>query len=98
MPFSFCVSSERPALVHTVQLPQQKHIEVPVAMNNPLPFPSSIMAPIGRPTTVPQETDEDEGLKRFEQVSLVLIFLNYFFYCNSDSVVIWSFSRRQRRW
>ncbi|XP_047446057.1 GRB10-interacting GYF protein 2 isoform X2 [Mugil cephalus] len=51
----------------TVQLLQQKPIDVPVAMNNPLPFPSSIMAPIGRPTTVPQDTDEDEGLKHFEQ-------------------------------
>ncbi|XP_022058805.1 GRB10-interacting GYF protein 2 isoform X1 [Acanthochromis polyacanthus] len=51
----------------TIQLPQQKPIEVPVAMNNPLPFPSSIMAPIGRPTTVPHDTDEDEGLKHFEQ-------------------------------
>ncbi|XP_023149331.1 GRB10-interacting GYF protein 2 isoform X4 [Amphiprion ocellaris] len=51
----------------TIQLPQQKPIEVPVAMNNPLPFPSSIMDPIGRPTTVPHDTDEDEGLKHFEQ-------------------------------
>ncbi|XP_067461987.1 GRB10-interacting GYF protein 2 isoform X1 [Thunnus thynnus] len=51
----------------TVQLPQQKPVEVPVAMNNPLPFPSSIMAPISRPTTVPHDTDEDEGLKHFEQ-------------------------------
>nr|XP_046264503.1 GRB10-interacting GYF protein 2 isoform X3 [Scatophagus argus] len=51
----------------TVQLPQQKPMEVPVAMNNPLPFPSSILAPISRPTTVPQDTDEDEGLKHFEQ-------------------------------
>ncbi|KAM4550965.1 GRB10-interacting GYF protein 2 isoform 5-T5 [Odontesthes bonariensis] len=51
----------------TVQLPQQKPIEVSVALNNPLPFPSNIMAPIGRPTSVPHETDEDEGLKHFEQ-------------------------------
>uniref|UniRef100_A0A3P8SB58 GRB10 interacting GYF protein 2 n=1 Tax=Amphiprion percula TaxID=161767 RepID=A0A3P8SB58_AMPPE len=51
----------------TIQLPQQKPIEVPVAMNNPLPFPSSIMEPIGRPTTVSHDTDEDEGLKHFEQ-------------------------------
>lgn len=53
----------------TVQLPQQKPMEVPVAMNNPLPFPSSMLAPISRPTTVPHDTDEDEGLKHFEQVS-----------------------------
>ncbi|XP_076601121.1 GRB10-interacting GYF protein 2 isoform X1 [Chaetodon auriga] len=57
------VSAPSPA----VQLPQQKPVEVPVAMNNPLPFPSSILAPIGRPTTVPHDTDEDEGLKHFEQ-------------------------------
>ncbi|XP_034558323.1 GRB10-interacting GYF protein 2 isoform X3 [Notolabrus celidotus] len=50
----------------TVQLPQPKPREVPVAMNNPLPFPS-ILAPIGRPTAVPHDTDEDEGLKHFEQ-------------------------------
>ncbi|XP_037644092.1 GRB10-interacting GYF protein 2 isoform X9 [Sebastes umbrosus] len=49
-----------------IQLPQ-KPMEVPVAMNNPLPFPASIMAPIGRPTAVPHDTDEDEGLKHFEQ-------------------------------
>ncbi|XP_030015703.1 GRB10-interacting GYF protein 2 isoform X1 [Sphaeramia orbicularis] len=57
------VSAPAPA----VQLPQPKPMEVPVAMTNPLPFPSSIMAPIGRPTTVPHDTDEDEGLKHFEQ-------------------------------
>ncbi|XP_070700721.1 GRB10-interacting GYF protein 2 isoform X2 [Pempheris klunzingeri] len=51
----------------TVQLLQQKPVDVPVAMNNPLPFPSSMLAPIGRPTTVPHDTDEDEGLKHFEQ-------------------------------
>ncbi|XP_051280473.1 GRB10-interacting GYF protein 2 isoform X2 [Dicentrarchus labrax] len=51
----------------TVPLPQQKPMEVPVAMNNPLPFPSNLLAPIGRPTTVPHDTDEDEGLKHFEQ-------------------------------
>ncbi|XP_059200839.1 GRB10-interacting GYF protein 2 isoform X2 [Centropristis striata] len=50
----------------SVQLPQ-KPMEVSVAMNNPLPFSSSIMAPIGRPTAVPHDTDEDEGLKHFEQ-------------------------------
>ncbi|KAM3604099.1 uncharacterized protein V6R79_006295 [Siganus canaliculatus] len=50
----------------TVQLPQ-KPIEVPVPMNNPLPFPSNVLAPIGRPTSVPHDTDEDEGLKHFEQ-------------------------------
>lgn len=54
----------------TIQLPQQKPIEVPVAVNNPLPFPSSIMAPFGRPTTVSHDTDEDEGLKHLEQVIL----------------------------
>ncbi|XP_041848117.1 GRB10-interacting GYF protein 2 isoform X1 [Melanotaenia boesemani] len=59
--------AEVSAPLTTVQLPQQKPIEVPVAMNNPLPFPSTIMAPIGRPITVPHDTDEDEGLKHFEQ-------------------------------
>lgn len=39
-----------------------------MAMNNPLPFPSNVLAPIGRPTTVSHDTDEDEGLKHFEQV------------------------------
>ncbi|XP_024129558.1 GRB10-interacting GYF protein 2 isoform X2 [Oryzias melastigma] len=48
------------------KLPQKKSIEVPVAMNNPLPFPSNVMAPIARPTSVPHDTDED-GLKNFEQ-------------------------------
>uniref|UniRef100_A0A7N8XXR7 GRB10 interacting GYF protein 2 n=1 Tax=Mastacembelus armatus TaxID=205130 RepID=A0A7N8XXR7_9TELE len=51
----------------SVQLPQQKPMEVPVALNNPMPFSSSIMPPISRPTTVPHETDEDERLKHFEQ-------------------------------
>ncbi|XP_049453433.1 GRB10-interacting GYF protein 2 isoform X2 [Epinephelus fuscoguttatus] len=50
----------------SIQLPQ-KPMEVPVAMNNPLPFSSNLMAPIGRPTAVPHDTDEDEGLKHFEQ-------------------------------
>uniref|UniRef100_A0A673CBQ1 GYF domain-containing protein n=1 Tax=Sphaeramia orbicularis TaxID=375764 RepID=A0A673CBQ1_9TELE len=60
-------STEVSAPAPAVQLPQPKPMEVPVAMTNPLPFPSSIMAPIGRPTTVPHDTDEDEGLKHFEQ-------------------------------
>ncbi|XP_027145074.1 GRB10-interacting GYF protein 2 isoform X6 [Larimichthys crocea] len=51
----------------SVQLQQQKPMEVPVVMNNPLPFPSSLLAPIGRPTSLPHDTDEDEGLKHFEQ-------------------------------
>ncbi|XP_068604992.1 GRB10-interacting GYF protein 2 [Brachionichthys hirsutus] len=50
-----------------VQLPQQKHMEVPVATKNALPFSSSILTSIGRPTNVPHDTDEDEGLKHFEQ-------------------------------
>ncbi|XP_029308582.1 LOW QUALITY PROTEIN: GRB10-interacting GYF protein 2 [Cottoperca gobio] len=50
----------------SVQLPK-KHMAVPVAMNNCLSFSSSIMAPIGRPTAVPHDTDEDERLKHFEQ-------------------------------
>ncbi|XP_071390084.1 GRB10-interacting GYF protein 2 isoform X4 [Centroberyx affinis] len=51
----------------TVQLQQQKPMEVPVAMANTLPFPTNMMAPIGRPATIPHDTDEDEGLKHFEQ-------------------------------
>ncbi|XP_041659364.1 GRB10-interacting GYF protein 2 isoform X2 [Cheilinus undulatus] len=52
----------------TVQLPQPKSMEVPMLItNNPLPFPSTMLAPIGRPTAVPHDTDEDEGLKHFEQ-------------------------------
>ncbi|XP_013887802.1 GRB10-interacting GYF protein 2 isoform X2 [Austrofundulus limnaeus] len=51
----------------SVHLAQQKPVEVPVAMSNPSPFTSSIMAPIRRPATVPHDTDEDEGLKHFEQ-------------------------------
>ncbi|XP_067330133.1 GRB10-interacting GYF protein 2 isoform X2 [Channa argus] len=57
------VSSPSPS----VQLPQQKPMEVHVAMKNPLPFPSTVITPIGRPTTVPHDTDEDEGLTHFEQ-------------------------------
>ncbi|XP_020777790.2 GRB10-interacting GYF protein 2 isoform X2 [Boleophthalmus pectinirostris] len=59
--------TEHPVSVHTVHLPQQKPMECPVATNAPLPFSSNIMTPIGRPTTVSHETDEDEGLKHFEQ-------------------------------
>ncbi|KAJ8389596.1 hypothetical protein AAFF_G00118330 [Aldrovandia affinis] len=33
----------------------------------PLPFPAGIVAPIGRPTALPHDTDDDEGLKHFEQ-------------------------------
>ncbi|KAM4728956.1 GRB10-interacting GYF protein 2 isoform 5-T5 [Anableps anableps] len=51
----------------TVHLPQQKPLEIPVAINNPLPYASNIIAPISRPTTVTHDTDEDEGLKHFEQ-------------------------------
>ncbi|XP_070412201.1 GRB10-interacting GYF protein 2 isoform X6 [Nothobranchius furzeri] len=51
----------------TVQLPKQKPIEVSVSLNNHSPFTSSLIAPISRPTTVPHDTDEDEGLKHFEQ-------------------------------
>ncbi|XP_073346894.1 GRB10-interacting GYF protein 2 isoform X1 [Pagrus major] len=57
------VSAPSPA----IQLPQQKPMEVPVVMNNPLTFSSSMLAPIGRPTAVPHDTDEDEGLKHFER-------------------------------
>jgi len=41
-------------------------------MANPLPF-ASMMATIGRPVIVPRDADEDEGLKHFEQVSLLVI-------------------------
>ncbi|XP_037538150.1 GRB10-interacting GYF protein 2 isoform X2 [Nematolebias whitei] len=51
----------------SVHLQQQKPMEVPVAMNSSSPFTSSRIAPISRPTTVPHDTDEDEGLKHFEQ-------------------------------
>ncbi|KAK1879499.1 GRB10-interacting GYF protein 2 [Dissostichus eleginoides] len=50
----------------SVQLPQ-KHMVVPAAMKHPLSFSSSLMAPIGRPTAVSHDTDEDERLKHFEQ-------------------------------
>ncbi|XP_028988113.1 GRB10-interacting GYF protein 2 isoform X3 [Betta splendens] len=50
-----------------IQIPQQKHVDVSVAINNPLPFTSSIIGPIGRPSAVSHDTDEDEGLKHFEQ-------------------------------
>lgn len=53
----------------TVHLPQQKPIEISVAINNALPYTANIIAPISRPTTVTHDTDEDEGLKHFEQVS-----------------------------
>ncbi|XP_047224490.1 GRB10-interacting GYF protein 2 isoform X2 [Girardinichthys multiradiatus] len=51
----------------TVHLSQQKPVEVAMAINNPLPYTSNILAPISRPTTVTNDTDEDEGLKHFEQ-------------------------------
>ncbi|XP_054889183.1 GRB10-interacting GYF protein 2 isoform X2 [Poeciliopsis prolifica] len=51
----------------TVHLPQQKPIEISVVINNALPYTSNIIAPISRPTTVRHDTDEDEGLKHFEQ-------------------------------
>uniref|UniRef100_A0A3Q3AK25 GRB10 interacting GYF protein 2 n=1 Tax=Kryptolebias marmoratus TaxID=37003 RepID=A0A3Q3AK25_KRYMA len=51
----------------SVHLPQQKPMEVPMVMSNPSPFTSSILAPISRPTIMPHDTDEDEGLKHFEQ-------------------------------
>ncbi|XP_034090456.1 GRB10-interacting GYF protein 2 isoform X7 [Gymnodraco acuticeps] len=50
----------------SVQL-SQKHMVVPAAMKHPLSFSSSLMAPIGRPTAVSHDTDEDERLKHFEQ-------------------------------
>lgn len=55
----------------SVHLQQHKPMEVPVAMNNSSSFTSSRIAPISRPTTVPHDTDEDEGLKHFEQVCYV---------------------------
>lgn len=86
----------------SVHLPQQKPVEVPVAMSNPSPFTSSIMAPIGRPTTVPHDTDEDEGLKHFEQVSFKgFCYTNTRVPLSSLSVrVNWAYSRtrRQKRW
>lgn len=36
-----------------------------------------MLAPISRPTTVPDETDEDEGLKHFEQVSCYAFNINF---------------------
>ncbi|XP_076000686.1 GRB10-interacting GYF protein 2 isoform X3 [Genypterus blacodes] len=57
------VSAPSPA----IQLAQHKAMEAHVAMPNPMSFPTSIMAPIGRPSTLPPDTDEDEGLKHFEQ-------------------------------
>ncbi|XP_032421565.1 GRB10-interacting GYF protein 2 isoform X5 [Xiphophorus hellerii] len=51
----------------TIHLPQQKPIEISVAINNALPYTTNIIAPISRPTTVTHDTDEDEGLKHFEQ-------------------------------
>ncbi|XP_072297604.1 GRB10-interacting GYF protein 2 isoform X1 [Eucyclogobius newberryi] len=61
------VHTEHPVSVHTVQLSHKKPMECPVTTNASLPFSSNIMAHIGRPTTVSHETDEDEGLKHFEQ-------------------------------
>ncbi|XP_061776340.1 GRB10-interacting GYF protein 2 isoform X3 [Nerophis ophidion] len=49
-----------------MQQPQQKPLKVPVTMRNHLPFSSSMMAPIARPTAVLHDTDEDEGLKHLE--------------------------------
>ncbi|XP_062336777.1 GRB10-interacting GYF protein 2 isoform X1 [Osmerus eperlanus] len=48
---------------------QQKALEVPLAMSTPnkLPYNTGIMAPICRPSAMPQDADEDEGLKHFEQ-------------------------------
>lgn len=49
------------------QSQQPKPVEVPVAVPAALPY-KSIIAPIGQPTAMPPDTDEDEGLKHFEQV------------------------------
>ncbi|XP_066508555.1 GRB10-interacting GYF protein 2-like isoform X3 [Hoplias malabaricus] len=47
--------------------PQQpKPVEVPVVVPAPLPF-KSIIAPIDQPSAMLPDTDEDEGLKHFEQ-------------------------------
>ena len=35
-----------------------------------LPYNTGIMAPICRPSAMPQDADEDEGLKHFEQVCI----------------------------
>ncbi|XP_027876558.1 GRB10-interacting GYF protein 2 isoform X5 [Xiphophorus couchianus] len=51
----------------TIHLPQQKPIEISLAINNALPYTTNIIARISRPTTVTHDTDEDEGLKHFEQ-------------------------------
>ncbi|XP_061588295.1 GRB10-interacting GYF protein 2 isoform X3 [Cololabis saira] len=61
------ISTSLAEITSTVKLPLKKPIEVPLVMNNRLPFPSHVLAPIARPTTVPHDPDEDEGLKHFEQ-------------------------------
>lgn len=66
--FALCFV-EVPAPPPSVQLPQQKDMDIPVVINNALPFSSSIMAPISRPAPAPHDTDED-GLKHFEQVNV----------------------------
>ncbi|KAM8838182.1 GRB10-interacting GYF protein 2 isoform 1-T1 [Synchiropus picturatus] len=51
----------------TIHQPQHKPIEAPLPMKNHQPFSSSLLAHIGRPIAVLHDTDEDEGLKHFEQ-------------------------------
>lgn len=53
-----------------------KPVEVPLAVPDALPFPKSIMLPIGQLAAMATDADEDEGLKHFEQVGQgVLSFL-----------------------
>uniref|UniRef100_H3DCQ0 GRB10 interacting GYF protein 2 n=1 Tax=Tetraodon nigroviridis TaxID=99883 RepID=H3DCQ0_TETNG len=68
VPLSSAILESVPmAHISTSLAAAQKPMEIPVAMNNPLAFSSSVLAPISRPSTVIHDTDEDEGLKHLEQ-------------------------------
>uniref|UniRef100_A0A671R5U7 PERQ amino acid-rich with GYF domain-containing protein 2 n=1 Tax=Sinocyclocheilus anshuiensis TaxID=1608454 RepID=A0A671R5U7_9TELE len=49
------------------QTQQIKPLEMPVALAPALPHSTGIVGPISRPSALPSDMDEDEGLKHFEQ-------------------------------
>ncbi|XP_051553277.1 GRB10-interacting GYF protein 2-like isoform X4 [Myxocyprinus asiaticus] len=56
-----------PAQSVPTQTQQLKPLEMPVPVAPLLPHSTGIVGPIGRPSSLPTDLDEDEGLKHFEQ-------------------------------
>jgi len=50
------------------QTQQVKPLEMPVTVAPVLPHSKGIVGPFSRPSALPSDMDEDEGLKHFEQV------------------------------